>query len=136
MVTADCLVIVKQIMVKVKEADCYIAWEFDVIVGEVLFCLLRAKSSDSSTASAAKVTMVMEPQNYHEGEAIQVSQYIYCCHRNMLNVVQGSFECKAAGTYFLQWTVTSTSPISPGGKSRNRATIMHYQEVIGCEEFK
>ena len=61
-------------MVKVNEANCFIAWEFDVIVGEVLFCLLRAKSSDSSAASATKVTMVIEPRNYHEGEAIQVGQ--------------------------------------------------------------
>ena len=72
-------------MVKVNEADCYIAWEFDVIVGEVLFCLLRAKSSDSTAASAAKVTMAIEPQNYHEGEAIQVSHWSYCYHRNMLS---------------------------------------------------
>lgn len=56
---------------KVNEANSFIAWEFDVIIGEVLFCLLRAKSSDS-TASTAKVTMVIEPRNYHEGEAIQV----------------------------------------------------------------
>lgn len=59
-------------MVKVNEANSFIAWEFDVIVGEVLFCLLRAKSSDSTAASATKVTMVIEPHNYHEGEAIQV----------------------------------------------------------------
>lgn len=107
-----------EITVKVTEPDSYIAWEFDVIVGEVLFCLLRAKS-DAMAASAAKVTMVMEPQSYHEGEAIQ-----------------GSYECKESGVYYLQWTVTSSSPVSPGGKSRNKATIMHYQEVIGCEEFK
>jgi len=49
---------------------------------------------------------------------------------------QGSYECHEAGTYYLQWTVTSITPISPGGKSRNKATIMHYQEVIGSEEFK
>ena len=59
---------------KVTEPDSYIAWEFDVIVGDVLFCLLRAKS-DAMAASAAKVTMVMEPQSYHEGEAIQVGQW-------------------------------------------------------------
>ena len=59
-------------MVKVNEVNSFVAWEFDVIVGEVLFCLLRAKSSDSNVASATKVIMVIEPQNYHEGEAIQV----------------------------------------------------------------
>lgn len=73
-------------MVKVTEPDSYIAWEFDVIVGEVLFCLLRAKSLDGTAASAAKVTMVMEAQNYHEGEAIQVSHWTYCYHRNILNM--------------------------------------------------
>lgn len=61
-------------MVKVSEAESYIAWEFDVIVGEVLFCLLRAKSSDLTTSSTAKVSMVIEPRSYHEGEAIQVGQ--------------------------------------------------------------
>jgi len=58
-------------MVKVKEKGSFIAWEFDVIVGEVLFCLLRAKSSECTASS--KVTMVIGPQNYYEGEAIQVS---------------------------------------------------------------
>ncbi|XP_065898386.1 SEC14-like protein 5 isoform X2 [Dysidea avara] len=110
-----------EMMVKVTEPNSFIAWEFDVIIGEVLFCLLRAKSADATaaTASASKVSIVLEPHNHREGESIQ-----------------GSFECPEAGTYYLQWTVTATSPISPGGKSRNKATIMHYQEVIGCEEFK
>lgn len=63
----------EQIMVRVNEEGSFIAWEFDVIIGEVLFCLLRAKSSDS-TASATKVTMVIGPENYYEGEAIQVGQ--------------------------------------------------------------
>jgi len=62
-------------MVKVTEPNSFIAWEFDIIVGEVLFCLLRAKSSDTvaATASASKVSIVVEPHNYREGESIGVS---------------------------------------------------------------
>ena len=61
-------------MVKVAEPNSFIAWEFDIIVGEVLFCLLRAKSADTTAAaSASKVSIVVEPQNYREGESIQVS---------------------------------------------------------------
>ena len=62
-------------MVKVTEPNSFIAWEFDVIIGEVLFCLLRAKSADATaaTASASKVSIVLEPHNHREGESIQVS---------------------------------------------------------------
>ena len=81
-------------MVKVTEANSFIAWEFDIIVGEVLFCLLRTKSSDTAaaTASASKVSIVLEPHNYREGESIQVSKILINCiiwlHRVVMSAMR------------------------------------------------
>ena len=124
-------------MVKVTEPNSFIAWKFDFIVREVLFCFLQAKSANIKTAaaSASKISIVGKPQNYCEGESIQVSISI-------------SYEC----IMWLHYRVATSAPrpvlitysglslqliqYLPGENPITKQPTWHYQEMIGCEEFK
>ncbi|XP_077979805.1 SEC14-like protein 1 [Glandiceps talaboti] len=139
-----------EVLVNIQEKDQVITWDYDVLRGDVVFCVLRSRkpitvhkeptSVVEAVEAAIGATNVILDKSMVCGVDYSVAESPLVCKAG--ESIQGTHVARMAGSYILQWKYHSL-PNSISSKQHHhhhhhhhKAKVMYYQEVLSSEDFR
>ncbi|EMP26841.1 SEC14-like protein 5, partial [Chelonia mydas] len=143
-----------EIVVEILEGESVITWDFDILKGDVVFCLFHSKrapetsrkEATSSSASTAGDNMQLIDKSWVLGVDYSRMESPLVCREG--ESIQGSHVTRWPGFYVLQWKMHSSLPCSGTSLPRvddvlaslqvssHKCKLMYYFEVLASKDFR
>nr|XP_048722023.1 SEC14-like protein 5 isoform X3 [Caretta caretta] len=143
-----------EIVVEILEGESVITWDFDILKGDVVFCLFHSKrapetsrkEAPSSSASTAGDNMQLIDKSWVLGVDYSRMESPLVCREG--ESIQGSHVTRWPGFYVLQWKMHSSLPCSGTSLPRvddvlaslqvssHKCKLMYYFEVLASKDFR
>ncbi|XP_030434597.1 SEC14-like protein 5 isoform X2 [Gopherus evgoodei] len=143
-----------EIVVEILEGESVITWDFDILKGDVVFCLFHSKrapktirkEATSSSASTAGDNVQLIDKSWVLGVDYSRMESPLVCREG--ESIQGSHVTRWPGFYVLQWKMHSSLPCSGTSLHRvddvlaslqvssHKCKLMYYFEVLASKDFR
>uniref|UniRef100_A0A8C3RWP6 SEC14 like lipid binding 5 n=1 Tax=Chelydra serpentina TaxID=8475 RepID=A0A8C3RWP6_CHESE len=143
-----------EIVVEILEGESVITWDFDILKGDVVFCLFHSKrapetsrkEATSSSASTAGDNVQLIDKSWVLGVDYSRMESPLVCREG--ESIQGSHVTRWPGFYVLQWKMHSSLPCSGTSLPRvddvlaslqvssHKCKLMYYFEVLASKDFR
>ncbi|XP_075755361.1 SEC14-like protein 5 isoform X2 [Pelodiscus sinensis] len=143
-----------EIVVEILEGESVITWDFDILKGDVVFCLFHSKRAPetsrreaaSSGAAAAGDNVQLIDRSWVLGVDYSRMESPLVCREG--ESIQGSHVTRWPGFYVLQWKMHSPLPCSGTSLPRvddvlaslqvssHKCKLMYYFEVLASKDFR
>ncbi|XP_073218649.1 SEC14-like protein 5 isoform X3 [Lepidochelys kempii] len=143
-----------EIVVEILEGESVITWDFDILKGDVVFCLFHSKRAPEtsrkeaplSSASTAGDNMQLIDKSWVLGVDYSRMESPLVCREG--ESIQGSHVTRWPGFYVLQWKMHSSLPCSGTSLPRvddvlaslqvssHKCKLMYYFEVLASKDFR
>ncbi|XP_044835870.1 SEC14-like protein 5 isoform X1 [Mauremys mutica] len=143
-----------EIIVEILEGESVITWDFDILKGDVVFCLFHSKrapetsrkEATSSSASTAGDNVQLIDKSWVLGVDYSRMESPLVCREG--ESIQGSHVTRWPGFYVLQWKMHSSLPCSGTSLHRvddvlaslqvssHKCKLMYYFEVLASKDFR
>ncbi|XP_074866779.1 SEC14-like protein 5 isoform X2 [Carettochelys insculpta] len=144
-----------EIVVEILEGESVITWDFDILKGDVVFCLFHSKrapenarkeATTSSGTSTAGDNVQLIDKNWVLGVDYSCMESPLVCREG--ESIQGSHVTRWPGFYVLQWKMHSPLPCSGTSLPRvddvlaslqvssHKCKLMYYFEVLASKDFR
>uniref|UniRef100_A0A674HZE5 SEC14 like lipid binding 5 n=1 Tax=Terrapene triunguis TaxID=2587831 RepID=A0A674HZE5_9SAUR len=143
-----------EIVVEILEGESVITWDFDILKGDVVFCLFHSKrapetsrkEATSSSALTAGDNMQLIDKSWVLGVDYSRMESPLVCREG--ESIQGSHVTRWPGFYVLQWKMHSSLPCSGTSLPRvddvlvslqvssHKCKLMYYFEVLASKDFR
>uniref|UniRef100_A0A8C8SAI1 SEC14 like lipid binding 5 n=1 Tax=Pelusios castaneus TaxID=367368 RepID=A0A8C8SAI1_9SAUR len=143
-----------EIVVEILEGESVITWDFDILKGDVVFCLFHSKRAPeisrkeatlSSTSSAGDNVQLIDKSWVLGVDYSRMESPLVCREGES---IQGSHVTRWPGFYVLQWKMHSPLPCSGTSLPRvddvlaslqvsnHKCKLMYYFEVLASKDFR
>ncbi|XP_032626590.1 SEC14-like protein 5 isoform X2 [Chelonoidis abingdonii] len=143
-----------EIVVEILEGESVITWDFDILKGDVVFCLFHSKrapetsrkEATSSSASTAGENVQLIDKSWILGVDYSCMESPLVCREG--ESIQGSHVTRWPGFYVLQWKMHSSLPCSGTSLHRvddvlaslqvssHKCKLIYYFEVLASKDFR